>query len=327
MSVDYEEIELALSKVQMVIILIGLVGNVFSFVVYSKKVFANNSIGVYCRAMAIFDSLTLVQIFIDLFFIFFTPGSSLLASITCKLNHYLIVSFSSISGWILVAFSLDKMACITQRRRFNLIKRKCFQLTTLCVISVSHFILYIIVPVKLAEYETSRLNDSTRCDLSSISFIRVWSVVYFVESSVVPFLLVMIATFQIVKTILCSRRRLMNNQVYYRQRRSKDRQFALNSVILNILFILLKLPISLNYLISSNDSQLDKFILYVTYFVFNLSFSLRFFIHLAFNGMFRNEFLKLIHVRLHLRRKLVDLTQTSFIRTKFSLTNRLVDVG
>jgi len=48
---------LILLKISFATVSIGLVGNLLSFLVYSRKAFKKNSINIYCRALAIVDSL------------------------------------------------------------------------------------------------------------------------------------------------------------------------------------------------------------------------------------------------------------------------------
>lgn len=104
---------ITLYKVRLGIIIIGLFGNAISFVVFSRKAFRRNSISFYCRALALYDSVILIvqvcnlipTLFLDIDI--FSASNGL-----CKLSYYVFSGFSPISGWIIVAFSVDKVTSV-----------------------------------------------------------------------------------------------------------------------------------------------------------------------------------------------------------------------
>lgn len=105
-----------LSIFRMVILSIylsGLAGNIIAFSVYSRKSFGRNSINIYCRALAIFDSLViLVQIPNAISVLFYNIEVYTTSSSICKFNVYASTFLAPISSWILVMFAIDKMLCV-----------------------------------------------------------------------------------------------------------------------------------------------------------------------------------------------------------------------
>lgn len=100
-------------KLRFIIVVIGLVGNFLSFVVFSRKSFRNNSINVYCRALVLSDSTVLTVQFINLIFVIFVNNDVFSSSnALCKFSYYVFTSLSPTSGWILVIFSIDKAMCV-----------------------------------------------------------------------------------------------------------------------------------------------------------------------------------------------------------------------
>lgn len=49
------------------VISLELLGNIISFMVFSRKTFRNNSISTYFRALAVFDCLTIIQLIKDVY--------------------------------------------------------------------------------------------------------------------------------------------------------------------------------------------------------------------------------------------------------------------
>ena len=103
----------AIRKVRFGVMATGIVGNFISFLIFSRKAFRKNSINVYCRALSISDSLIIsFQFANDFALIFFNIDLFSSSNAFCKLSNYIFVSASPISGWILVAFSIDKAMCV-----------------------------------------------------------------------------------------------------------------------------------------------------------------------------------------------------------------------
>ena len=79
---------IGMAECRIAVISIGLIGNILTFIVFSRPVFEKNSIGTYCRALAVFESLTVYQLVADIIFVFykdFIPQSS---DLGCKVVNY-----------------------------------------------------------------------------------------------------------------------------------------------------------------------------------------------------------------------------------------------
>ena len=76
------------------------------------------------------------------------------------------------------------------------------------------------------------------------------------------------------------------------RREQKDRSFAMTSVAINVLFFVLNIGIvTMNLLSSYVDLDADQYQLFsgVTYSLFYLDFSIKFFTYVIFNQIFRKE--------------------------------------
>lgn len=100
-------------KVQLSCMITGLFGNLISFVVYSRKTFRRNSINVYCRALAIFDSyIMIVQMANTISIIFYNADLYAQSDSACKFSIYSFVATPPITSWILVLLAIDKLLCV-----------------------------------------------------------------------------------------------------------------------------------------------------------------------------------------------------------------------
>ena len=98
------------TKVCLGVTIIGLIGNIAAFIIFSRKRFQNNSMGIYCRAFALTDSIIIfLQIISEFGTVFFNNNIFQLTTIACKLSTYLFVSGPPTSSWILAALSVDRI--------------------------------------------------------------------------------------------------------------------------------------------------------------------------------------------------------------------------
>ena len=110
---------------------------------------------------------------------------------------------------------------------------------------------------------------------------------------VIPFGLMAIFTLFLSYSIFKSRSRIIENflnrketQTYYREIR-----LALSSIVLNLVYILTQLPISVTVFYSINKTDLFY---NFTYYIFYLYYGLNFYAILGTNSLFRKTFIKMI---------------------------------
>ena len=114
------EIVEMLRKVKLGCLLAGIIGNLIVFLVFSRKSFQNNSVNIYCRALAISDSLIiLLQIPTMVSIIFYGSDIYATSDAICKFTLYAAVFLPPISSWNLVVFALDKLACVMFPNRYK----------------------------------------------------------------------------------------------------------------------------------------------------------------------------------------------------------------
>jgi hypothetical protein len=283
------------------VVFIGLIGNVLSFLVFSRKKFSKNSISIYGRALAITDSF-IVYIFVrDVTFYLFDIRLETESTTACKFIYFLRLSVSSSSAWILGVFSFDKMIFALAIQKCNLIKNKKFQYGSLVAIIAFHSLLYsaLSIPIELESVSLDSNNNNNNastsvglvnCHLKSVPFLKVINVIYLVEGNFLPLCLMLVCTVVIIRCLVKSRQNLekiVNKEM--KKRRAKEAKFAVNSIILNVLFAILVMPLSLLYLIPIDDVETYKLIFKICILSFYLNYSIGFFTYLVSNSIFRQE--------------------------------------
>lgn len=273
--------------------LVGILGNIISFVIFSRSAFSKNSIGVYCRALALFNCFTLNQLAADVALFFYDSYPPDFIDIYCKLSYYITVVGSSITAWILVAFSVDKMLSMKKQPRFDFIKKRSFQLGLIVGIFFFHLVLYIELPILLYSGLDPKLNE-TKCIKPYDSII---GALYLVEASLIPFIVMVYSSVVIIRTIGQSRRKSIVGKEAVRKRRTRDFKFALTSLSLNFLFISLKLPLVLFYALSSVGFLLNDDYFQIATLLFFANASISFFVYVASNSLFRRELVDCVNIR------------------------------
>ena len=284
--VNYQEVTNAFNIITYVINVFTVLGSVISFIVFSRKAFEKSSIGFYCKWLAIFD------LFVIFGFIFGVTSLILEKRIIffniyiCKIGYFISSGISPITAWILVAFSFDQLIIVSRTERFQFVKQKWFQYSIIiglflahCAIYSPEFVIYGMVNITIQNVTFHS------CESSSI----IIPVLYLIESSLIPFAILIISMSFVIRFLIQSRKKSLHVSSSKKMRKNECK-FAFNSVVLNVLFIVLTSPLVILYIFPIDDYSLSQMIHSLFFIFFNLNFALHFFIHLAFNSVFSREF-------------------------------------
>ena len=274
---------------------IGLLGNVISFLVFSRPVFRKNSISTYFRALAIFDCFTISELVSDIYLLCYGLFYPQFSDFACKAYFYIGMAFGSIPGWILIAFSIDKVLNMKRIGR-GFIKKRSFQYAVIFIIVLINLLLYIGVAIYLKLVTIDFFGfPYILCDTSTLSFGAFISTMFMIEGSVLPFIIMLTTSIISIRMIRKSTRKI-ESRSKLSNRTSRDIKFAVSSVVFNISFIVLKLPLTvilvLENFIPSLTTAYDALTIITT--VYFLHYSSSFFIHLTSNSIFRRELKKML---------------------------------
>jgi hypothetical protein len=270
----------------------GLIGNVLTFIIFSRPAFKKNSISTYCRALAVIDCFTIYELASDIGFVFFDYFLIVMSDFGCKLSFYVNLCFSSISAWIIIIFSIDKVLSMKNRAKF--IKKRSFQYSLISGIVMFHLIAYI-VPIYMVSVTISKVQ--ILCFLESFGSVIV--LVCLIEGSLIPFLIMIGSSIISVRMLLNSAK---NIQLHFNEsdilsRTTRDFKYAITSITFNCMFVVLKLPIIIVTILESFIPDISKVTICVTYLFYFIFFSCGFLVHFVSNSIFRREFLVFLRLR------------------------------
>ena len=265
------------------IILAGIIGNIISFIVFSRKTFRNNSINTYCRALAVSDLFIIIEVVRDVSSFFKTNLFFDISNETCKVFYYISMQYSSIPIWILVAFSIDKMLNVKTSPP-KILKSKLFQWCVVLGIFIFHLLFYseLLIILKLVKHPTL---DRYICNFRRFDNFYLFLYSQTAENCVIPFTIMIVTSIITIKQLIESRRTLeKNGRIVNKQRKIRDMKFAVSSVAFNVVFIIFKIPIFIAFFIICDTFFHASFILFL------INCSSNFLIHFATNSIFRREF-------------------------------------
>ena len=293
-----------------VINILTTIGSVFSIIIFSRKSFEKSTIGIYCKLLAIFDLSVIFNLSVGIASISINNNRSLLRDTEwiCKMMTYVVAVFSAMTGWILVFFSVDQLINVSMTQRFLFYKKKWFQYSLILGLFIFHCLFYI--PMIFTFNLINKIENGNisvpSCATSSI----VLPIVLFAEATLIPLIILLILTAVIGRYLSKSRRKVTNDSrsktsngqqvisstktTAVDNRRAHEFKYAFNSVILNIMHIVLLTPLLI--FVSIPFSSFEYFLLFnVIAYVFSaLNNALHFLVHFGVNSIFRKEVFILI---------------------------------
>lgn len=271
---------------RVIIISLGILGNIISLIIFSRKTFRKNSISTYCRALAVLDCLIIIELIHMVHYIINSTNSdfSNLTDLTCKLFYYLSAQYGSIPAWILMAFSVDKMLNM-QLSPPKIIKSKLFQWSVVAGIVVFHFLFYIeflfLLRLEPAFFDPKILV----CNFPFSSFFKTVIYVELTDTCLIPFVIMIATSLVTIRLLVKSRNSLERIGNAGKHRRHRDMKFAISSLTFNLFFVVLKLPFLVAFLLPLKNMVFPD----IAFLLLLINCSSNFFIHFVTNSIFRRE--------------------------------------
>ena len=274
-----------------VISIVGIVTNSLSFLIFTRKRFQNTVFSTYFRFYILFEMLNLILPINKMFEFNFNIYLSLVSDFFCKLRKFFGSCNYAITPWFLVIISLDRFLSIAYPARFLFRKKPIFQILISCFTIGFNLCLY--TPFWFYYIKEIRTNLSNQT-ISSYNCEPPGLWVEFINLSqefLIPFFLMLLFTLLTIRTVFNSRAASSNNTS-----KSKDMKFAVSSITINILFLLLSSPYFILLLIKDysdlfvNISDLFELLEAISYFLYYIYSVIFLFINYYSNSMFKKEF-------------------------------------
>lgn len=136
---------------------------------------------------------------------------------------------------------------------------------------------------------------------------------YLAEASLTPFIIMIVTISLTLNQSFKSRNKLkrylstenLNSLLQSEHKTSKklvnikssDLKFAFNSIVFNILFIILTAPTIFVHLYHNDDFYFQMKLKMSAFIIFTINFASRFWIHFCINSIFRNEILVILRIK------------------------------
>lgn len=128
------------------------------------------------------------------------------------------------------------------------------------------------------------------CSFSKPSEQMILAFIDLINRILLPFGLMITCSFILIHSIYTLRKRILENFLPKQHKKyQKNIKLAITSISFNMFYIILNLPISVNYLFINSDD----FMIILCLNIFYSSFSINFYLVLISNSLFRSEFLAL----------------------------------
>jgi hypothetical protein len=196
------------------------------------------------------------------------------------------MQYTSLPGWILAAFSIDKMLNMRTSPP-KILKSKLFQWSVVAGIVVFHMLIYseLLISLKLIQIGSNYI-----CNFVFLDYFNIFTYAELTISGLIPFAIMLVTTIVTIRSLWKSRVSIERIGNADKQRKSRDIKYAISSVIFNVVFVVLKVPFLIGPLLSNiSSNSIASYFVSVGILLYLINCSLTIFIHFATNSIFRRE--------------------------------------
>jgi hypothetical protein len=297
--------------IALLVVIIGVIGNVLSFAVCSRPNLKNTVFSVYFRFVATVDTITLVlNTFLQKFINYqFNFNILTYSNDVCRLFKIVAWVLTVTSAWTLAIISLDRYISIAFPTRVSIRKNMWFQLTICFLLLVKDLIYYGQLFFSFIETSNSYDNSTNQTLTSSTCQVINYDALYWMDlfnMCLVPSLIMFICTYLILKLLYDSKKSLSTRSLNLNKTRpaaisKRQQKLAITSLSLNVFFLVINVPMAgfqiFAYYVKLEE-HLNKLILSVVYLLYYSNFSFGFYINVWVNSIFRKEFFNMFKFKL-----------------------------
>jgi len=278
-----------------IILCLGLFGNFISLKVLKSKKLRNIGPDDVYRFLFIIDTFYLLQIVIVYFENAFMLDVTILSDLSCKIYIYFSYAFDAISPWLLVYISIEKYISISYTKKRFIMRQKLNQFIYMAFVITFILSIYVVQPFCYELMNLNAFSNKTNmtplmyCNFINYELQMVSSYLDLIFRVMLPFVLMLTFSCFIIHRVFKSRNRI-SNSIKETKRLKRDIKFAIMSLFINLVFIILNLPLAVILFLPNYYSHTAfLFIFYLFFF----SYGVNFYIMILVNSIFRNEFFKI----------------------------------
>lgn len=279
----------------------GTITNLIAIFIFTRKPFLKQTLSLYLIFVCIFDTMSLLSIWIKYKLHLQHPSSNPQHNLTiCRIMFFIRYSTMQISSWLLVLASLDRMISVIWLS-FTLRKKKWFQLLLIGLV-ICFFGAF---NIRFLLTNKHKLIDGRMGCSMMKKYLLVHAIVTSFVFAIIPFVLMIVSSIVILHKVFKSKKAsnavTNNNSVIQRVK-----------IIIgaNIFFLLTNAPlcviiIASNVYYSRYKSRKDPFEPYyaVAYTLSLIHKSCSIFVYTAANNLFKSEIVKFFKCTTSLRRR------------------------
>ena len=282
--------------VPLLVLVLGLVGNVLGFLVVSSKRLALLGPIIILKGLFISDTVYLLQIIMNLVKSAFDLEFVQNNNFTCKTYCYVSFSTAAPSPWILCYFLIDRLLTIKYSKK--ILRNKKVQLAFIFILVSFNLVYYIPMAIFIDIIFQNSIQNSTNssntqgfCIFTDSAAQLVLPIMDSINLVIIPFFIMVSCSLTLGYFLFKANRSLKSNLSQKEHKNFiRNMRLSITSISLNFVFMALNFPLNFNQnisLINNSDNLLFYFFLYWFY----ASYSINFYIFFITNNFFRQSFM------------------------------------
>lgn len=277
-----------------VILVLGFFGNITGVIVMRSKRLVPMATRRMYSYLFFFDSIYLIHLVINYLELSYGIDITFKSSEACKAHIYLNYSLATISPMILVYISIERYVEIKYPAKRFVMRKNKLQIIYLTVVAGVNLLFYLPFPILIDQnIMIDDENHFIMCSFKDATIDIILSYMDLVNRVILPFVLMIICSCLLTYSIFKSRQKVIVNYASNDNHTfKKDLKLSVTSVLLNLIYVLFCLPISIN-----DFANFSEFNFTLTLYIFYMTYAVNFYIVLMFNSLVRREFLILFRLR------------------------------
>ena len=280
----------------LIILFLGLFGNLMGIIVMLKSKIDQIPIGIYCYIF-MFDSIYLLVLLENYLNYAHSIAFSLSSNFNCKILYYFGFSFSTLSSLLLIYTLIERYLAIKYPVESNLLRNNYVQFVYLIFIIITNLI-YFLPSFIYSGLEIVQTNNTTREELACIINNNHKDTIQnltFISKILLPLVLIILFSIILVYKIIKTKSKISTfyskkeNEIY-----RKDVHLSVVSILYNLMQFSFNFPIGIVFFILNDEKN---FIYIFTLYIYYLTYAFNFYFLLVTNSLFRDEFINLMFFR------------------------------
>jgi len=274
-----------------IIFIIGLVGNILGFIVLLRKNLIKIGPREMYRFLFIMDIIILQTLTVTYLSSALNLNILIISKVACKLFGYLSLWTGSITPYILIYISVDKIIATKYPTRKYFLRKTETQIIYFLIIT-SYSSVYYLETLFIFDVIQLPISNSTTlsvCFTSNYELFHIGILMDILNRVLIPTILMFLTSIIFLNSIWKLNQRIAQNFGTNKNLRKQISRIV-SLLILNIFFIFSSLPISIvGFFYTNLDIEFSA----CYYFRF-IAYSINFYVFLFTNSLFRKEFLSLV---------------------------------